>query len=158
RGFLWPAEERAGALTVWRPRGRQPRTGNRKHSVTGKPIATESERMPDLLYGRNAVREALSAGRRSFERPLVSSGAEEAGTLGEVVRLAEKVGVPIERVDRHELDRRLREANHQGVALECGEYAYVELDDCLAVAEDRGEPALLLLLDHLQDPQNVGTL
>ncbi|MFL5801000.1 MAG: 23S rRNA (guanosine(2251)-2'-O)-methyltransferase RlmB [Roseiflexaceae bacterium] len=114
--------------------------------------------MPDLLYGRNAVREALRAGRRSFERLLVSSGAQEAGTLGEVVRLAEKVGVPIERVDRHELDRRLREANHQGVALECGEYSYVDLEDCLAMAEERGEPALLLMLDHLQDPQNVGTL
>lgn len=114
--------------------------------------------MPDVLYGRNAVREALRAQRRSFEHLLVSSGAQEAGTLGEVVRLAEKVGVPVERVDRHELDRRLRDANHQGVALTCGEYPYVELDDCLAVAEERGEPALLLLLDHLQDPQNIGTL
>jgi 23S rRNA (guanosine2251-2'-O)-methyltransferase len=114
--------------------------------------------MPDLLYGRNAVREALRAQRRPFEQLLVSSGAQEAGTLGEVVRLAEKVGVLVERVDRHELDRRLREVNHQGVALECGEYPYVELDDCLAVAEERGEPALLLMLDHLQDPQNVGTL
>jgi len=114
--------------------------------------------MADLLYGRNAVREALHAQRRTFQRLLVSSGAQEAGTLGEVVKLAEKVGVPVERVDRHDLDRRLREANHQGVALECGEYPYVELEECLALADERGEPALLLLLDHLQDPQNVGTL
>ncbi len=83
--------------------------------------------MPDVLYGRSAVREALRAQRRSFEQLLVSSGAQEAGTLGEVVRLAEKVGVPIERVDRHDLDRRLRDANHQGVALTCGDYPYVEL-------------------------------
>lgn len=114
--------------------------------------------MPDVLYGRNAVREALRAGRRSFEQLLVSSGAQEAGTLGEVVRLGEKIGVPIERIDRHELDRRLRDANHQGVALACGEYPYVDLEDCLALAEERGEQALLLMLDHLQDPQNVGTL
>jgi 23S rRNA (guanosine2251-2'-O)-methyltransferase len=114
--------------------------------------------MADLLYGRNAVREALRAQRRAFQRLLVSSGAQEAGTLGEVVKLAEKVGVPIERVDRHDLDRRLREANHQGVALECGEYPYVEQEECLALADERGEPALLLMLDHLQDPQNVGTL
>jgi 23S rRNA (guanosine2251-2'-O)-methyltransferase len=114
--------------------------------------------MADLLYGRNAVREALRAGRRTFQRLLVSSGAQEAGTLGEVVKLAEKAGVPIERIDRHDLDRRLREANHQGVALECGDYPYAELEDCLAQAEQRSEPALLLLLDHLQDPQNVGTL
>jgi 23S rRNA (guanosine2251-2'-O)-methyltransferase len=114
--------------------------------------------MADLLYGRNAVREALRAQRRTFQRLLVSSGAQEAGTLGEVVKLAEKVGVPVERVDRHDLDRRLREANHQGVALECSEYPYVELEDCLALADERGEPTLLLMLDHLQDPQNVGTL
>jgi 23S rRNA (guanosine2251-2'-O)-methyltransferase len=114
--------------------------------------------MTDLLYGRNAVREALRAGRRTFQRISISSGAQEAGTLGEVVKLAEKAGVPVARVDRHELDRRLRDANHQGVALECSEYPYAELADCLALAEERQEPALLLLLDHLQDPQNVGTL
>ncbi len=114
--------------------------------------------MADLLYGRNAVREALHAGRRTFQRLMVSSGAQEAGTLGEVVRLAEKLGVPVAKIERQELDRRLREANHQGVALECGDYPYVELEDCLALADERGEPTLLLLLDHLQDPQNVGTL
>jgi 23S rRNA (guanosine2251-2'-O)-methyltransferase len=114
--------------------------------------------MTDLLYGRNAVREALRAQRRALQRLLVSSGAQEAGTLGEVVKQAERVGVPVERVDRHDLDRRLREANHQGVALECGEYPYVELEECLTLADERGEPALLLMLDHLQDPQNVGTL
>lgn len=114
--------------------------------------------MPDILYGRNAVREALRARRRTFQRLLVSAGAQEAGTLGEVVKLAEQVGVPIDRVDRHELDRKLREANHQGVALECGAYPYAELAECLELADERHEPALLLLLDHLQDPQNVGTL
>jgi 23S rRNA (guanosine2251-2'-O)-methyltransferase len=114
--------------------------------------------MADLLYGRNAVREALRAGRRTFQRLLVSAGAQEAGTLGEVVKIAEKAGVPVARVDRRELDKRLAAANHQGVALECGDYPYAELEECLALAEARGEPALLLLLDHLQDPQNVGTL
>src|SRR5215213_2479490 len=101
--------------------------------------------MADLLYGRNAVREALRARRRTFQRLFVSSGAQEAG-------------VAIERIDRHDLDRKLREANHQGVALECDEYPYAELSDCLTLAEERREPVLLLLLDHLQDPQNVGTL
>lgn len=112
----------------------------------------------ELLYGRNAVREALRAGRRTVKRLLVSSGAQEVGTLGDVTRLAEGIGVPVERVERQRLDQRLRDANHQGVALEVGPYPYVEVDDCLALAEQRGEPVLLLLLDHLQDPQNVGTL
>lgn len=114
--------------------------------------------MSELLYGRNAVREALRAQRRSCRRLLVSAGAQEAGTLGEVVKLAERAQVAIERIDRHELDRRMRGANHQGVALECSDYPYVDFDECLAVAEQRGEQALLLMLDHLQDPQNVGAL
>lgn len=114
--------------------------------------------MAELLYGRNAVREALRAQRRSCNRLLVSAGAQEAGTFGEVLKLAEQASVPIERIDRHDLDRRLRNVNHQGVALECGDYPYTEFEECLAIAEQRGEPALLLMLDHLQDPQNVGTL
>jgi 23S rRNA (guanosine2251-2'-O)-methyltransferase len=114
--------------------------------------------MADVLYGRNAVREALRAQRRTLQRLLVSAGAQEAGTLGEVVKLAEKLELAVSRVDRRELDKRLPGANHQGVLLECGDYPYAELDDCLALAAERREPALLLLLDHLQDPQNVGTL
>lgn len=114
--------------------------------------------MADILYGRNAVREALRAQRRTINRLLVSSGAQEAGTLGDIVKLAEKRGLTVERVERQALDKRLRDANHQGVALECGPYPYAELDDCLALADERKEPPLLLLLDHLQDPQNVGTL
>jgi 23S rRNA (guanosine2251-2'-O)-methyltransferase len=114
--------------------------------------------MPDVLYGRNAVREALRAQRRTFQRLLVSSGAQEIGALADVIRLAEQLGVSVMRVDRHDLDRQLRQINHQGVALECGSYPYIEVEDCLTYAEERNESALLLLLDHLQDPQNIGTL
>ncbi|MDZ4718542.1 MAG: 23S rRNA (guanosine(2251)-2'-O)-methyltransferase RlmB [Roseiflexaceae bacterium] len=114
--------------------------------------------MTELLYGRNAIRETLRAGRRTFQRLLVSAGAQEAGTLGDVIKLAEKTGVAVSRIDRKELDKRLRDTNHQGVALECGDYPYVELEDCLVQAEEKGEPAFMLMLDHLQDPQNIGTL
>ena len=54
--------------------------------------------MSDLLYGRNAVREALRARRRTFQRLLVSAGAQETGTLGDIVRIAGEVGVPVERL------------------------------------------------------------
>lgn len=114
--------------------------------------------MADILYGRNAVREALRAQRRNLTRLMVSSGAQEVGTLGDIIKLAEKLNVPIERVERQALDKRLRDANHQGVALEAGPYPYAEIEECLALADERREPPLILLLDHLQDPQNVGTL
>src|SRR5690242_21794791 len=83
--------------------------------------------MAEILYGRNAVREALRARRRTFQRLLVSSGAQEIGVLSDVVKLAEQAHVPIVRIDRHDLDRQLRQINHQGVALECSDYPYAEL-------------------------------
>ena len=114
--------------------------------------------MTEVLYGRNAIREALRAGRRTFQRLLLSSGAQQTGTLAEIVKLAEQRNVAIDLLDRREIDQRLRDINHQGVALECGEYPYVELEQTLELAETRNQAPLLLALDHLQDPQNVGTL
>jgi len=114
--------------------------------------------MVEQLYGRNAVREALRARRRQLHRLYVSSGVQETGVIAELITLAESAGLPVQRVERQTLDKQLREVNHQGVMLETGPYPYVELADCLAVAAERKEPALLLLLDHLQDPQNIGTL
>lgn len=114
--------------------------------------------MTETLYGRNAVREALRARRRQLHRLRLSSGVQETGVIAEIVKLAGQAGVPVERVERQILDKQLRDVNHQGVALETGPYPYVELETCLTLAAERKEPALLLLLDHLQDPQNVGTL
>ncbi len=114
--------------------------------------------MSELLYGRNAVRETILAGRRTMHRLVVSNGVQETGVIAEIVKQAELAGMTIQRVERQILDKQMRDANHQGVMLETGEYPYVELDECLALAAERGEPPLLLLLDHLQDPQNIGTL
>jgi 23S rRNA (guanosine2251-2'-O)-methyltransferase len=114
--------------------------------------------MPEALYGRNAVREALRAQRRRHKRLVVSDGVQEIGIIAEIVKLAQQATIAVERVPRQNLDRELRDANHQGVMLETGDYPYVDLEECLALAVQRNQPALLLLLDHLQDPQNIGTL
>jgi 23S rRNA (guanosine2251-2'-O)-methyltransferase len=121
-------------------------------------VARRGEPAADLLYGRNAVYEALRAGRRQVRRLRVAAGAHEGGRLREVVQLAEERRVRYEHVERRVLDREARGANHQGVLLDCGPYPYVALEDALERAAERREPPLLLLLDHLHDPQNVGTL
>jgi 23S rRNA (guanosine2251-2'-O)-methyltransferase len=118
----------------------------------------ERSLMNDLVYGRNAVREALRAQRRTLVRLFVAAGANEAGTLAAVTQQARDVGVAVERVDRRELERLVHGVNHQGVVLECGPYPYTDVDAMLTRAEQRAEPVLLLMLDHLQDPQNIGTL
>jgi 23S rRNA (guanosine2251-2'-O)-methyltransferase len=61
-------------------------------------------------------------------------------------------------VDKQQFERALPDVNHQGLALETSLYPYVSLDQILARAGQRNEAPLLLMLDHLEDPQNVGTL
>lgn len=114
--------------------------------------------MADVLYGRNAVHETLRARRRTLKRLFIATGVQQTGVLGSILHLASELRLPVERVERQLLDRRLRDTNHQGVILETGDYPYVEIEECLALAAARQEPPLLLLLDHLQDPQNIGTL
>lgn len=113
--------------------------------------------MRETLYGRNAVYESLRARRRQFYRLLLADTVRATDIVDDILALAERAGVPVERVPRRHLDW-LGEANHQGVALEASEYPYVDLDDILAESIRRNEPPFLLLLDLLQDPQNVGTL
>ncbi len=116
--------------------------------------------MSELLAGRHAALEALRAGRRHFYRLWLEGdeGAQQRGIVGEIVALSEGASLPIRTIRGGVFDR-LKElnVNHQGVALEVGDYPYVDLDALLAQAR-RGNAPLFLLLDHVQDPQNLGTL
>ncbi len=112
--------------------------------------------MRERIYSRNAVYEALRAGRRRVFALEVAEGVQEKGRLAEILRLAAEQDVPVRRVPRRDLDR--LGVNHQGVVLEVGEYPYAALTDLFERAEARREPLFVLLLDALQDPQNLGTL
>ncbi len=111
-----------------------------------------------MLYGRNAVREALRARRRPLRHLLLAEGVRENELIAEIIDLAQRAQVAVTRVDRRRLDDLADGANHQGVMLEAGAYPYADIDDMLRLAVTRSEEPLLLLLDHLQDPQNIGTL
>ncbi len=108
-----------------------------------------------LVYGRNVVLEALKQGQA--RRVLIARGVRPA-TVEEFRRLARRAGVPLEEVPRIELDRALRTTSHQGVAAELPEVPLATLDACYARAEAAGERLLLVLLDHLTDPRNVGAI
>lgn len=114
--------------------------------------------MTDYLYGHWAVMESLRAGRRSFEQLIVTETIEDKGFSGEIMATAQERGVKVRRVPRRILDDLANGANHQGMILRAGEYAYSSLDDMLALAKQREEKPFLLLLDLLKDPQNVGSL
>lgn len=106
----------------------------------------------DLLYGRNAVRESLRAGRRQANRLFIAEGAREDERVEEIIDLAQQQEVLVERVPRLLLDDLAHGGNHQGIALDVGGYPYVDLED---VIEGEGT---VVVMDHLNDPQNFGTL
>ncbi len=105
----------------------------------------------DYLYGRNAVAEVLSAHRRPVHRLLLAEGSRG---FEDHVKLADRGHVRVDTVPRQRLDQIVQGAHHQGIVAEVEPYPYLRLNDLL----DRAEPALLLILDSLQDPQNFGTL
>jgi len=112
--------------------------------------------LKEWIAGRNPVFEVLRAGRRKCHRLLLASGVEEKGRLAEILAMAKKLRLPIERVQRQRIDS-IEESN-QGVALEAGDYPFAELDDILELARARQEPLFVLALDMIQNPQNFGTL
>ncbi|MCC7355958.1 MAG: 23S rRNA (guanosine(2251)-2'-O)-methyltransferase RlmB [Anaerolineae bacterium] len=111
----------------------------------------------EILYGRQVVREALRAGRRRFVQVMLAAGIETGGIVAEIVARAQERDCPVQTVLRAQLDA-LGDVHHQGVAAEVGPFPHSDLDDLLNVAKAQGEPPLLLILDHLQDPQNLGSL
>jgi 23S rRNA (guanosine2251-2'-O)-methyltransferase len=114
--------------------------------------------MTQYLYGRWPVLESLRAGRRNFQQLLLAEGIEEKGTVDAIQTAAQQQNINIRRVPRRVIDDLSKNANHQGVALRVGDYPYVEIDSILQTASRRGERPLLLILDLLKDPQNVGTM
>lgn len=128
----------------------------------GKPIQDQwgetgvTGRGREVVYGRHPVSEVLAARRRRVHRLWVAKGVNAQGALLATLASAEGTGVLIERVPRKSLDQ--WSANHQGVAASVDPYPYVGLSEILERAQSRGEPPLILLLDVLQDPQNLGTL
>jgi len=112
--------------------------------------------MREWIRGRNPIFETLSAGRRAYYQLKIARGIEVQGRVAEIESLARQKCIPLTYVDRDELNH-LGE-NHQGLALEVGPYPYGEVGDLLDLAQSKGEPPLILILDVVQDPQNFGTL
>jgi len=113
--------------------------------------------MSEILYGRQVVAECLRAGRRAVHRLFVAAGARGTGRVDDVLQAAARRRLPVLETDKSRLDRLTSSGHHQGLALEAEPYPYVSIEDVLA-ARREGEPPFLLILDHLQDPQNLGSL
>jgi 23S rRNA (guanosine2251-2'-O)-methyltransferase len=116
--------------------------------------------MRELIYGRQPVHEAMRAGRRQVYKLLLAREVKPGGIVSQILALAasQKPAIPVQQVDRPALDKLGGEVNHQGLAAEVSGYPYVDLPAILAAARQAGDDPFLLLLDHIQDPQNLGSL
>ena len=122
----------------------------------------EPDELPFLIYGRNAVKEALKAGR-SIDKILVQT--EPDGSLREIVALAKDARVIVHEVDRRKLDEAClpfghggKTANHQGIAAYTAGVEYCEVSDILALAAEKGEKPFVVVLDGVEDPHNLGSI
>jgi len=129
--------------------------GPRAPSGTGRDVVMGAW---EWLYGRQAVRAALQAGRRRCRRLVLADGVSRKGIVAQIVAAAEEQGCTIAVLPRERLAQQVGHHGHQGVGLEVTSYPYIDMKVLLEAVEASGQKALVLLLDHLEDPQNVGNL
>jgi len=112
--------------------------------------------MKEWIWGRNPVYEVLRARRRKAYQLRMAKGLQTEGRLGDILHLAKDLSIPVSEVPRETLQGI---SNHnQGIALQVDEYPYTDLRLSLEGARKLNEAPLILLLDTLKDPQNLGTL
>ena len=110
----------------------------------------------EWIWGRNPVWEVLRAGRRQAFQLRIARGAVVEGRFKEIIDLARERSIPISEVPKETLTG--ISSHHQGNAVQAGGYPYASLDEILQKAAKSQEDVLVLLLDTLKDPQNLGSL
>ncbi|WP_047862590.1 23S rRNA (guanosine(2251)-2'-O)-methyltransferase RlmB [Archangium gephyra] len=125
----------------------------------GRERGAERERSEQrYVYGVNPVLESLRAHAERVERLFVTEGQLAAKAAAEIFSRARDCGIRVERVPRERLAAMADGGVHQGVVAELRGFEYAELEDLLEAAEKSGRPALLVVLDGIQDPHNFGAI
>lgn len=114
------------------------------------------EEAENLLEGRNAVQEALAAGRPVDKLYLAAGETDRA--LARLAAMARQAGAAVVETDRRKLDQLSSTGAHQGVIAMVAAHAYATVENILQNAADRGEPPLIILCDELSDPHNLGAI
>ena len=111
----------------------------------------------DRFTGIHAVREALEAGS-AFDRIVIAKGRQDS-RIEDIVQLARERGIPVRFEDRAQLDRLANSRDHQGVVAIAAARKAAALEDILDNANRaKGQPGLIILLDGVEDPHNLGAI
>ena len=116
----------------------------------------ETEARNDLIEGRNAVMEALRAGR-TIDKIFIAKGDVDK-TLGHIASKARSAGIVVTEADRRKLDYMSATKAHQGVIALVAVREYASVEDILSAARERGEAPLLVVCDEISDPHNLGAI
>ena len=110
----------------------------------------------EYLEGRNPVLEAFRSGKQ-VDKLFVLDGCMD-GPIRTILREAKKGDTLIQYVTKERLDQLSQTGNHQGVLAQVAAFSYVEVEDILKRAEEKGEPPFVVLLDEIEDPHNLGAI
>ena len=134
-------------------REQKPQRGERKKEF---PKREREDAPENMLEGRNAVTEALSAGR-TIDKLFVADGDTDRA-LARICAMARQAGAVVVPTDRRKLDYMSATGAHQGVIAMVAAHDYASIDDILKKAQDAGEPPLIVICDELSDPHNLGAI
>lgn len=108
------------------------------------------------IEGRNAVLEAFRSGK-TIDKLFVLDGCQD-GPIKSITREARKHDTIVNYVTKERLDQLSEMKKHQGVIAFAAAYEYAEVEDILQLAEEKGEPPFIILLDNIEDPHNLGAI
>ncbi|GAB4582727.1 23S rRNA (guanosine(2251)-2'-O)-methyltransferase RlmB [Nocardia sp. IFM 10818] len=148
-----PAAKRAKAKAKAEAGAAKARTRDANRPIPGR----KDNEGPELVLGRNPVVECLRAGVPATAL-FVAVGTENDDRLTESVKIAADTGISILEVPRTDLDKMSHNGMHQGLALQVPPYRYAHPDDLVDKVRASGEPALLVALDNISDPRNLGAV
>ena len=109
-----------------------------------------------IIEGRNVVIEAFRSGK-TIDKLYILDGCQD-GPVTTIKREARKHDVLIKYVSKERLDQMSETGKHQGVIATMAAYEYAEVEDMLELAQKKGEPPFLFLLDNIEDPHNLGAI
>ena len=111
----------------------------------------------EIIEGRNPVLEALRAGR-PISKILLEKSVKSQGPIIQILEIARTRNIQVEFVDKQLIDKQYAGGVNQGVIAFASAKEYVDLDDLLYISKKKGEPALYLILDGIEDPHNLGAI
>ncbi|UOX99891.1 23S rRNA (guanosine(2251)-2'-O)-methyltransferase RlmB [Blastococcus sp. PRF04-17] len=154
RGATPPAEQRTG-----HPAQRKAQAQARQRADRAR-ARQRAEEAPELLLGRNPVVEALRAQIPATALYVVTGDTHRTTDerIAESLALAADRGLPLLEVGKAEFDRMSGGALHQGIGLQVPPYDYAHPDDLLDAARDSGRPPLVVAMDGVTDPRNLGAV